>query len=180
MAPKEAMQFGRALSRVLTTIVHADQRYGPVFLSKINVADGFYRLWIQVRDVARLGVVFPTAPDCTPLVAFPLALPMGWIESPPYFTALTETACDRANEMSRSQDPHLQAVHRLEVVSATSPVDQEVASTSAWRPTIQGAKRLRVGQVDVYVDDFLLMAQTEHRKRKVLRFAKSQHWLEKY
>ena len=44
MAPKEAMQFGRALSRVLTTIVHADQWYGPVFLSKINVADGLPRL----------------------------------------------------------------------------------------------------------------------------------------
>ena len=169
MAPKEAMQFGRALSRVLTTIVHADPRYGPVFLSKIDVADGFYRVWIQARDVAKLGVVLPTAPGCTPLVAFPLALPMGWIESPPYFTAFTETACDRANAMSRSQDPHLQAVHRLEVISATPPVDQAIALPSAWRPTIQGTKRLPVSQVDVYVDDFLLMAQTEHHKRKVLR-----------
>jgi hypothetical protein len=42
LAPKEAIQFGRALQRVLTTIVHADPRYGPVYLSKIDIADGFY------------------------------------------------------------------------------------------------------------------------------------------
>ena len=34
MAPKEAMQFGRALQRVLTQVVHADPRYGPPKLAK--------------------------------------------------------------------------------------------------------------------------------------------------
>ena len=29
LAPPEAMQFGRALQRVMTNIVHADPRYGP-------------------------------------------------------------------------------------------------------------------------------------------------------
>lgn len=36
LAPAEAMQFGRALQRVLTRIVHADPRYGPVHLAKIE------------------------------------------------------------------------------------------------------------------------------------------------
>ena len=51
LAPKEAMQFGRALQRVLTTIVHANKKYGPVFLSKIDIADGFYRVWVQIADI---------------------------------------------------------------------------------------------------------------------------------
>jgi hypothetical protein len=93
------MQFGKALQRVFTTLVHADPRYGPVYLAKIDVADGFYRVWLQLADVPKLGVFLPIAPGCLPLVAFPLALPMGWVESPPYFTILTETACDRANDM---------------------------------------------------------------------------------
>ena len=31
LAPKEAMQFGRALQRVFSKIVHAKRQYGPVF-----------------------------------------------------------------------------------------------------------------------------------------------------
>ena len=46
LAPKESMQFGRALQRVFTTLVHAHPRYGPVQLAKIDVADEFYRVWL--------------------------------------------------------------------------------------------------------------------------------------
>ena len=33
LAPPEAMQFGRALQRVVTNIVHADLQYGPACLA---------------------------------------------------------------------------------------------------------------------------------------------------
>ena len=124
-APQEAMQFGRALQRVFTALVHAHPRYGPVYLAKIDVADGFYRVWLQLADVPKLGVVLPTAPGTAPLLAFPLALPMGWVESPPYFTAITETICDRANSLLSRPEPCLQQVHRLERVAATPPDDTE-------------------------------------------------------
>lgn len=103
IAPKESMQFGRALNPVMEKVVKADPRYGPVHLAKIDIADGFlYRLWLQVADIPKLGVVLPTSPGQPTLVAFPLALPMGWIESPPFFTALTETACDLAKNQLRA------------------------------------------------------------------------------
>lgn len=82
LAPSEAMQFGRSLHRVLTKIVYANPVYGPVYLAKIDIADGFYRIGLQPRDVPRLGVILPTTDTRDPLVAFPLALPMGWVESP--------------------------------------------------------------------------------------------------
>jgi hypothetical protein len=44
MAPPEAMQFGRALQRVMHTIVNADPRFGPVKLGKIDISDGFIPL----------------------------------------------------------------------------------------------------------------------------------------
>lgn len=100
LALSGAMQFGWALVlSVLSTIVHADPQYGPVYLSKIDIADGFYCVRLQVDNIPKLlGVVLPTSPGLLPLSAFPLALPMGWVlESPPYFTMLTETACDLAN-----------------------------------------------------------------------------------
>ena len=96
LAPPEAMQFGKALQRILCKIAAADPAYGPVWLGKIDIADGFYRIGLQPREIPRLGVILPT--DGTePLVAPPFALPIGWVKSPPYFTSVTETACDLLN-----------------------------------------------------------------------------------
>jgi hypothetical protein len=58
----EAMQFGRALLRVLQRIVHADPRHGPVYLIKVDVADGFYRISLNTGESSRWG-----SPCQTPL-----------------------------------------------------------------------------------------------------------------
>jgi hypothetical protein len=81
--PSEAIQFDKALWRVLQQVSMADPRLGPVHLSKIDIVDGFYRIWINPNDVPKLGVVFPGAPGDEPLIGFPLVLPMGWMQSPP-------------------------------------------------------------------------------------------------
>ena len=41
LAPSDSMQFGRALDRVLYKIHHANRRFGPVRLIKVDIADGF-------------------------------------------------------------------------------------------------------------------------------------------
>ena len=41
-APHEAMQFGRALNRVLHRIATADPADGQVYLLKLDLSDGFY------------------------------------------------------------------------------------------------------------------------------------------
>ena len=173
LAPKESMQFGRALQRILQTIVRANPKYGPVLLSKIDIADGFYRVWLHWREILKLGVALPSSSGRTTLVAFPLALPMGWVESPPYFTVLTETACDLANTTLRTRDERARStVHRLEAVAATPPADPvkvkalDGATHSVSHYTPSGPP---IAAVDVYVDDFLLMAQTHHQSTKVLR-----------
>ena len=174
MAPKESMQFGRALQRVLAKIVHADPRYGPVCLSKIDIADGFYRVWLQWADIPKLGVALPTAPGQPPLVAFPLALPMGWVESPPYFTTLSETACDFANMSLCASDilPAHSMVRCLEGIASTPPPERTAlvkSNAEATRPAAPRHGGPPTAAVDVYVDDFLLMAQTRHQQQRVLR-----------
>lgn len=181
LAPAEAMQFGRSLQRVLKRIVEADARYGPVYLAKIDIADGFYRVWVQFKDIPKLGVVLPTTPGEPPLIAFPLTLPMGWVESPPYFTALTETACDLANARLRHRTEVLPP-HRLETVAATPPPDSDECTVTALHSVERfrlherrrSSKRSSTGRppvarVDVYVDDFLLMAQTVPQQVRVMR-----------
>jgi hypothetical protein len=44
MAPREAMQFGKALKRILQTIVDAIPDHGPVNLIKVDISEGFYRI----------------------------------------------------------------------------------------------------------------------------------------
>jgi hypothetical protein len=85
IAPSESMQFGRTLDRILYKIYHAHQRYGPVYMIKIDIADGFYRLPVSSSHIPTLAVVFPHLPGEEPLVALPLVLPMGWVSSPPLF-----------------------------------------------------------------------------------------------
>ncbi|KAI2498441.1 hypothetical protein MHU86_16025 [Fragilaria crotonensis] len=128
LAPHEVMmhQFGRALQRVvLLIIVHANRWYGLVHMAKIDIADGFYRVWLRIDDVPQLGVELPTAPGLRPLVVFPwsLPLPMGWVLLPPYFAVLTATACDLANAVIKARLPYsrITETHRLEAVADTLP-----------------------------------------------------------
>ena len=97
LAPDEAMQFGRTLWRLLYRIHHANDQFGPVYLSKVDLSDGFYRLWLNPMDTIRLAALFPSRPGEPKLVAIPLTNPMGWVSSPPNFSACTETVADLAN-----------------------------------------------------------------------------------
>ena len=130
LTPPQAMQFGKALHRILRKLVYAHPWYGPVWLAKIDIADGFYRIGLRPCDIPRLGVILPATGADKPLVALPLALPMGWVESPPYFTSVTETACDLLNINVRrwgTVNPH-----PLELLAATKPPDDDTIPGAGW------------------------------------------------
>ena len=99
------MQFGHALDRYLREILLADPTLGPIYMLKLDIADGFYRIAINIEDIPKLGVVFPTRPNQPPLVAFQLVLSMGWKNSPPAFCVATETVADLANDTIASNTP---------------------------------------------------------------------------
>ena len=45
-----SMQFGRTLQCILQRIYDANPQFGPVYLSKYDLADGFYRVGVNVND----------------------------------------------------------------------------------------------------------------------------------
>eukprot|EP00957_Ditylum_brightwellii_P174844 13312302-Ditylum_brightwellii.AAC.1 len=97
-APPEAMQFGRTLHRLLCQIVLADPAYGPVFMSKVDLADAYMRVWICLEDVPQLAFIVPRHDsDPKSLVGVHLSVPMEYIESAPFFCATTEMVADLAN-----------------------------------------------------------------------------------
>ena len=178
LAAAEAMQFGHALDRILREILLADPRHGPVKLAKFDISDGFYRIDLNIDDIPKLGVVFPTLPGEEPLIALPLVLPMGWKNSPPAFSTATETIADLANQrISIDVDPpphHLDdmaaSVHPPdpEIPSSTAAIQASTSIPSDRDPSLPTSSR-PLSYVDVFVDDFVGLAQTTAYSRRVRR-----------
>ena len=62
LAPLDGMQFGQTLNHLLAKIHRANDRFGPGHMSKIDLADGFYRLWLQPKATFWLAVLFSSRP----------------------------------------------------------------------------------------------------------------------
>jgi hypothetical protein len=171
LSPMEAMQFGRALKCLLFPICQANPGYGPVHMAKADLADGFYRLWLASRDIPNLGDVFSTHYDEEVLVALPLTLPMGWVSSPPYFCAATETVADLANAIPNNTDL---PPHPLEHLADTPPTPLELPiSTSLGHRPLAVPESVPVlvplkapaHYHDIYVNDFMSIVQGNAQKR---------------
>jgi hypothetical protein len=189
-APVESMQFGRALERFIRHIVLANPKYGKVKLIKVDLADGFYRIWLSPTHAAKLAVAFPNADGEEPLIAIPLSLPMGWKNSPPLFSTATKTIADIANRriLQHTDKP----AHRLDELADSVPEKEEeipndgakasndvinhaVPIPTTRDPHLASAKRRKLQTVDIYVDDFIAAAQgdkaTLTRVRRSLLYA---------
>jgi hypothetical protein len=175
LAPLEAVQFGRTLHRLLGHIIYANPRFGPVYLSKLDIADGFYCIWLLPHHVPNLAVLFPQCDGVEPLIGFSLALPMGWIYSPPYFTAATKTITDLANLATRTYS--LAQPHTLEALAKTQPPPIPVHSvcptsstaTAVLRNAPQAVNATPLAIHDVYVDDFIYLAQGNTKRLRTVR-----------
>ena len=193
LAALESMQFGNALDRILREILMADPTYGPIELMKVDLSDGFYRVDLNVGDVPKLGVVFPTEPGEEQLVAFPLVLPMGWTNSPAHFSAATETVADMANDRllhETSPPPHplddlAEEVPADDPTRPSPPSESVPASTSSEAQNDNAANQQAevavpvpltpdpslpsrsgpVSYVDVFVDDIIALAQKNGNKQ---------------
>lgn len=184
LSPHEAMQFGRALERIIAQVVRADPRFGPVQFIKVDMSDGFYQIFVCARDIPKLGVAFPALDGEEPLIAFPLKMPMGWTESPPYFCAATETVADVAN--ARILKGHSPPRHKLEKLASSMPsanaantvppltVQQSlppvlcVPSQPVRDPLLPQRQRI-LALIDVFVDDFIGAAQGTPRRLNRIR-----------
>ena len=174
LSSPKSMQFGRTTKRLQQMVASANPRYGPVYMYKIDISDGFYRVPVTTSGAIKLGVVLPPLVGTEPLVAFPLVLPMGWAESPPFFCEFTETACDLTNQdfHARRTYPEHPLESRAGAMDAIRPDEQ----MDAPNPHSHQRTRLRspLTYMDVYVDDFCGAGQENptylmrHQRRALL------------
>ncbi len=90
-------QLGHSLSQ----IVHAFAKAGEednVFMAKWDVKDGFWRMACEAGEEYNFAYVLPQEEGKPITLVIPTSLQMGWVESPPYFCAASETARDIATE----------------------------------------------------------------------------------
>jgi len=156
------LQFGRALLRILRKIVASDPTFGPIFIIKLDLAKGFYQIHLAPRHIPALGVTFPTQQGHPPLIAFPLALPMGWTSSPPLFCTATETVADLTNHTLHMNQPMLP--HHLELEANPLPTDAHMLATTPAEtlPMSQDctiSTHQPLAWSNVFVDDHVALAQ---------------------
>jgi len=155
VAAPHAMQFGRAFQRILQRIAYANPRFGPVHLLKIDLSDGYYRVSLNSRGALQLAIAMPSLRH-QPMLAIPTVLPMGWLESPPYFCMATETIADYTNAPASLP---MQSLHFQEAVAAALDVPQfRDGGPPLLPPNLTFTRPLQF--VDVYIDDFMALAQT--------------------
>ena len=96
-APKAAIdQIGHVLPRIIHAFASVEDD-AKIFMAKWDIKDGFWRLDCEAGEEWNFAYVLPSTfgSDDVHLVV-PTSLQMGWIESPPYFCAASETARDVA------------------------------------------------------------------------------------
>ena len=98
-APKGAIdQIGHVLPRIIHAFAAVEDE-AKIFMAKWDIKDGFWRLDCCAGDEWNFAYVLPSSVGTADIMlVVPTSLQMGWIESPPYFCAASETARDVASQ----------------------------------------------------------------------------------
>ncbi len=105
LAPKGALdQLGHSLSRIIHAFAEApNDEDVKIFMAKWDVKDGFWRMCCKEGEEWNFAYVLPQAESQPINIVIPTSLQMGWVESPPYFCAASETARDVAMDYSNTK-----------------------------------------------------------------------------
>ena len=122
--------------------------------SKMDIADGFWRMVCKGGQEWNFGYVLPAHPGGKIEIVIPSALQMGWAESPAFFCAASETARDVAATYVAEAKGCLPQ-HPLE--EWTMPDTRMLPEPGAFSGP-QAAQFLQL--LEVYVDDYLHLVQS--------------------
>lgn len=164
-APAGAIdQMGHSLERIIHAFAEAGED-DKVFMAKYDIKDGFWRMQCEAGEEWNFCYVLPQAEGMPVALVVPASLQMGWVESPPYFCAASETARDVAADYVETPIGSLPD-HKFQ--------DMAMGSEAVKQLPIEGSGELRY-MVEVYVDDFISIAiatsqeQLEHVAQAVMK-----------
>eukprot|EP00956_Cyclotella_meneghiniana_P004838 scaffold5989_cov47-Cyclotella_meneghiniana.AAC.9 len=164
-APSGAIdQLGHSLQRIIHAFAEADED-AKIFMAKFDIKDGFWRLDCAEGEEWNFAYVLPQKEGQPTRLVVPTSLQMGWVESPPYFCAASETARDVAAQYAEIELGTLKSHKFVEYAMGNDDVKA--------LPKKSDSNDFKYF-LDVYVDDYLAMAiatsqeQIEHVSNAVM------------
>jgi len=160
--PSALSFLGSTMPRILKFMAHAPPQH-PIFFSKYDVSDGFWRMVVAAGSEWNFAYVLPQEEGKPIKLVVPSALQMGWKESPGYFCSASETARDVAEEFAGFNGKiHDLPMHKFEKhikipVSTTPPHAKEEGADMPW------------AAIEVFVDNFIAMCQDVPRIEQLTR-----------
>jgi len=162
LADHLTLQFGRALLRILQAIEHSHPQHSPVYMIKINLADGFYCIHIAPANIPLLGVTFPQPAQEAVLIAFPMALPMGWMNLPP-LSVQQWKLLPTWPTLPWPQTSHQSHIAWRTRLTSATPQQAMASMKNHWQPQPLNHINLQPPahwpKADVFVDDHIALAQ---------------------
>ena len=156
-APRGAIdQIGHSLQRIIHAFAAADED-AKIFMAKWDIKDGFWRLDCEQGEEWNFAYVLPPRPGTPTQLVIPTSLQMGWIESPPYFCAASETARDVAEQYMQlpigALEPH-KFLPLTELVNDINDLPLSGADKDDWK-----------FMLEVYMDDYIGLAIPTSRQQ---------------
>ncbi len=149
-------QLGHSLSRMIHAFADTTED-DKIFMAKWDVKDGFWRLDCQEGEEYNFAYVLPQPPSEPVTLVIPTSLQMGWIESPGFFCAASETSRDVAAQYCQTQSgslPEHKFSHYMRGANSFEELPCHEADDSTFRFLIE-----------VFVDDFMsLVIATSQRQ----------------
>jgi len=135
----------QALSRIIHAFAEANED-AKIFMAKWDIKDGFWRMDCEEGEEYNFAYVLPQEDGMPITLVVPTSLQMGWVESPPYFCAATETARDIASDYCNTPVGSLPHHKFAKHVKGAKEFDE--------LPTTSKNGKLFYA-LEVYVDDFM-------------------------
>jgi hypothetical protein len=137
-------QIGHALQRIIHTFPEATEK-DKIFMAKFDIKDGFWRMDCYEGEEWNFSYVLPQPPGEPIRIVVPTSLQMGWIKSPAFFCAATETGRDIIMQYTNTPISSLPE-HKFEHHSLGCP-------TAAALP--HSSEQAQWYLTKVYVDNFM-------------------------
>ncbi len=154
-------QIGHSLLHIIHAFAKASND-DKIFMVKYNIKDGFWRMDCCEGEEWNFCYVLPQPPGKPVQLVVPTSFQMGWIESPAFFCAATETGRDVVMQYTKTPfdmlPPH-KFEHHADMCLSTATLPGE------------SDKPLRY-MTEVYVDDFMSVI-IPHSKQQLCHTARA-------
>ena len=114
-APAEAIEQGETvIPHIIEALSTAPLSEDPIYFSKLDIKDGFWRTMCAVGEESNLTYILPNHPEAPTKLVLLSVLQMEWTLSPFFYHVESETARDKTESYAQMFLGHFRSIHSRE------------------------------------------------------------------